>query len=329
MEVEAAIELGHHVLAHHLLGSKTGLTAPSFEVIDELVKKWPGRIDVVVDACQLRSSWEEIADLVKRGWMVQISGSKFLTGPPFSGALLVPAAYRTRVSEVKAMLAQGYGLGGAEDWCAWWNERLGSPRCAGSFGPIMRWLPALLEANLFVQLSEETKRRAFEGFRQAILSRFTASPWIQPIDDAITGDSPDLARLSILAFQVVAKTADGSLQPLDELGSQRFYRLLNQDTSGLLSHLSLAGQAASRLQCHIGQPVILQGRDTGLSFLRLVVGARFFNMIGFAGESAFEAALMAEVSDATRVLDKIELLASRWNELEKPDVTQYEITWEI
>jgi hypothetical protein len=38
---------------------------------------------------------------------------------------------------------------------------------------------------------------------------------------------------------------------------------------------------------------------------------------------------MAEVSDATRVLDKIELLASRWNELEKPDVTQYEITWEI
>lgn len=328
-EVEAALESGAHVLAHHLLGSKTGLTAPSFEVIDEWVQKWPGRIDVVVDACQLRSSWAEIADLVKRGWMVQISGSKFLTGPPFSGALLLPATYRSRVDAVRALLDQGFGIGGSEDWCCWWHQRLGAPRCPGSFGPIMRWLPALLEANLFVKLSEETKARAFEGFRQAILSRFTASPWIQPIDDAITGDSPDLARLSILAFQVVAKMADGSLQPLDELGSQHFYRLLNQDTSKLLSHLSLAGQAAARLQCHIGQPVILQGRDAGLSFLRLVVGARFFNMIGFAGDSAFEAALMAEVSDATRVLDKIELLASRWPELEKPDVSQYEITWEI
>lgn len=328
-EVDAAVQSGCHVLAHHLLGSKTGLSAPSYDVIDEMIKKWPGRIDVVVDACQLRSSWEEIASLVRRGWMVQISGSKFLTGPPFSGALLVPASYRDRADQVRSMLAQGFGVGGSEDWCDWWNKRLGLPRSPGSFGPIMRWLPALLEANLFIKLSEETIRRAFDCFRNAVLARFTESPWIQLIDDAIPGDSPDRARLSIIAFQVIAKMRDGSLQPLDEMDSQRFYRLLNQNICALLPHLSLAGQAAARLQCHIGQPVILLGRDSGLSYLRLVVGARFFNMIGFAGESAFEAALTAEVSDATRVLDKIELLASRWDDFQNHNVSRYEITWEI
>ena len=55
----------------------------------------PGkRVDVVADSCQGRISGPTLGAYVRAGWMAQISGSKFFTGPPFSGALLIPARLR-------------------------------------------------------------------------------------------------------------------------------------------------------------------------------------------------------------------------------------------
>ncbi|NTU97640.1 MAG: amino acid decarboxylase [Chlorobiaceae bacterium] len=47
----------------------------------------------------------------------------------------------------------------------------------------------------------------------------------------------------------------------------------------------------------------------------MVIGARFFNIIGSAGEDGYEAALVSEISDAKRALKKIELLAENWPHL--------------
>ncbi len=310
----AALAEGCHVLAHVLLGSKTGLTAPDYRFVEQLVAEAPERVDVVVDACQLRSSWQELRGLVERGWMVQISGSKFLTGPPFAGALLLPRRLAGRAERVRRMLAEGCGTGNAGDWVGWWQEPDVKPS-GGSLGPFFRWLPALLEARLFASLPERDKRLAFEKFRDAILPRFMASRWIQSIDGSISDGFSDLARLSIISFQVMVESAGGGLRPLDESECKKLYRLLNQDLTGTLPHLSQAGLAAAALQCHIGQPVALRGARKILCFLRFVLGARFFNMIAHAGAGAWEAAVMAEISDASRVLDKIELLASRWDDL--------------
>ncbi|MGA8380343.1 MAG: hypothetical protein WB710_04345, partial [Stellaceae bacterium] len=68
---------------------------------------------------------------------------------------------------------------------------------------------------------------------------------------------------------------------------------------------------------HIGQPVTLAiGADRReLSILRLVVGARFFTIVGYAGAGAVEAALESEISDAIRAIEKLELVAMRWPEI--------------
>ena len=60
-------------------GTKTGLVAP-VEV--------PAGVDVIVDACQLRLPAHKIREYLRLGWPVVITGSKFLGGPAFSGAVL-------------------------------------------------------------------------------------------------------------------------------------------------------------------------------------------------------------------------------------------------
>ena len=313
----AALDRGHHLLVHVLLGSKTGLSAPGWEVVEQLVREAPERVDVAVDACQMRSSWTEMGDMVRRGWMVQISGSKFLTGPPFSGALLLPAALRGRQPEAARLLEAAPGVGRADDWSAWWAQRLPATAGTASLGPVFRWLPALLEGHLYAQLGEAVRTHAFECFRKALIPRFLNSPHLQAIDSAISGDGDtDLARLSIISFQVLGARWDGRVSPLNEKASLWLFEHLNHDITPLLSDLSPADRVTARLQCHIGQPVILNGARQQLAFLRLVLGARFFNMCGHADEAPAEAALQSQIADASRVLDKIELMASRWWQFE-------------
>jgi hypothetical protein len=52
-----------------------------------------------------------------------------------------------------------------------------------------------------------------------------------------------------------------------------------------------------------------------LSVLRLVTGACFFTIVGYAGIGAVEAALESEISDAIRAIDNLELAAERWKQI--------------
>ncbi len=309
----AALDRGHHLLVHVLLGSKTGLSAPGWEVVEQLVRGAPERVDVAVDACQMRSSWTEMGDMVRRGWMVQISGSKFLTGPPFSGALLLPPSLRTRTEAVCRLLIEAPGVSLPGDWPLVWANKMQPSSQAGSFGTVFRWLPALMEGCLYASLTEEQKLDAFDRFRTSLVKRFMESPYIEAIDDDLSGSKQtDIGRLSIMAFQVLGKQGDGCLAPLNEKGCQWLFEQLNRDMSSMVPGLTPADQAAAQLCCHIGQPVILNGARQQLAFLRLVLGARFFNIVGHAEAGTAEAALESEIADAKRVLSKIEWIASQW-----------------
>ena len=88
--LEIAISQRRRALLHVLIGSKTGISAPSPKFV--AVSGAPSRdVDVVADACQWRTAGETLGEWVRAGWMAQISGSKFFTGPPLCGALVVPA----------------------------------------------------------------------------------------------------------------------------------------------------------------------------------------------------------------------------------------------
>lgn len=100
-------------------GTKTGLVAP--------VEVTAG-VDVIVDACQLRLPAHKIREYLRLGWPVVITGSKFLGGPAFSGAVLVPSS---RFSE--SLRSEAYAV------CA----RFGGGHSADTIGPLLRWSAAL------------------------------------------------------------------------------------------------------------------------------------------------------------------------------------------
>jgi hypothetical protein len=89
--VEDAVGRGNNVLLQVMDSSKLGWRAPSDQCLDGIARRWPRQVQVVVDACQLRLGRPRLRRYLDRGYLVIVTGSKFFTGPAFSGALLVPA----------------------------------------------------------------------------------------------------------------------------------------------------------------------------------------------------------------------------------------------
>lgn len=256
-----ALANGRRLLLHMLASSKTGLSAPSVESIGEIERMAPDRVDVVVDACQMRNPLEEIGGWVLRKWMVQISGSKFFTGPPFSGALVAPKLLRMRAKEVRQLLAAAPAIALPEDWNAWWRESLDRSPVASavSFAHLFRALPAIAEAHLLRALPQELCRYAFDRFQEAVKARLAVSPNLVTIDEldevkegTSDGVASDLSTQSIVCFAIARPEDDGSGQTLNAEECQRLFELLNLDMSEALGPLSAADKVRAAQCAHIG-----------------------------------------------------------------------------
>ena len=82
---------GSVAILHLVLGSKTGLICPSRNFIADMRAKFGSSLMIVADACQLRCTASFIKSLVDDDIVCLITGSKFFSGPPFSGAVLLPS----------------------------------------------------------------------------------------------------------------------------------------------------------------------------------------------------------------------------------------------
>jgi hypothetical protein len=308
-----ALAEGGHVLAHVLWASKTGIVAPSRAAVERLTGMAPDRVDIVIDACQMRMNFGELGAYLRRGWMLQISGSKFLTGPPFSGALILPLSMRARLQGVSAAMAAAPAVTNVDSWARWWSKRLPRAPGAASFGPLFRWLPALLEASLFKHLPQAFCDFAFDRFREALARRVARSEFLHPISSGeLFHDEELMARRSIVSFQVLGRLASGELAALGERECRWLFEQLNLDADPLLPGLAEKERTLARQQAHVGQPVTLHTGSGPITLLRMVIGARFFSIVGYAGPDAVTAALESEIADAERAVSKIELLAANW-----------------
>ncbi|WP_317201750.1 hypothetical protein [Janthinobacterium sp.] len=88
--VDQACDAGETVLLVLTDVSKTGLIVPSIATALALQKRWPQRLRVLVDACQFRLAPATVRAYLAQGLMVALTGSKFVSGPTFCGALLAP-----------------------------------------------------------------------------------------------------------------------------------------------------------------------------------------------------------------------------------------------
>lgn len=95
-------------VVHTVYGSKTGITHELDQDTYEKVQSLNGIL--CVDACQGRFRDSMLKELVDINAIVLITGSKFYRGPPFSGAVIVPAEIMARLQMMGSDIKIPYGL---------------------------------------------------------------------------------------------------------------------------------------------------------------------------------------------------------------------------
>ncbi len=319
---EAEAETGRTVLLHRLDLSKTGLLAPSLDCLEALQARLGKRLEVVVDACQTRLDRRRVQDYVARGWMVMITGSKFFTGPPFCGALLLPGRLAARLHG-PGRLPEGLAdYGGSADWPPGATTVVADG--AVNLGMVLRWQAALAEMAAFALVPERLALQRTTAFIAGVEDAIAASLHVAAVEVpaplrpalASTEEACWDQLQTIRSFLVLAPGPDGVRRPLDMARARLVYRWLNADVSRALPKVAGdADRTLARLLCHIGQPAPvaddrLDGAMAGA--LRISVGARLLS-----GEPSHEglaapARMAREIADVRRILDKIELLLRHW-----------------
>ena len=272
---EAALRDGRDVLLVLIDVSKTGLISPTPASAFALAARYPGRLTVLVDGCQLRLSGATLAAYLDRGALVAVTGSKFLTGPAFSAALMVPRALAPRLSERPA--PQGLAAVSAQgDWPEGWSARSGL-HPAPNFGMLLRWEAALAELRSFAAISDAQVQAVAAGLARVATEAINAHPELAALDaralDRGLGTDSGWDRLKTIFPFLMRAAPDGAW--LSRAETEKVWRLMREDLGSHAGGQSLQARAAARLRIELGQPVAAGIRDGDpVSALRLCLSSR-------------------------------------------------------
>ena len=276
--VTAAVARRQRVLLILVDVSKTGLIAPSPACVARLAQDFPDSIDVLVDACQYRIAPATLQAYLARGFMLALTGSKFITGPSFAGALLLPAllARRLRRTPVPRSL-RNYSVQG--DWPAGWPIE-GRLEKHANLGLLLRWQAALHELRAFRAIPEAKISGFLLAFADAVQQRLAHDPCFAPLPAPMLDRSPLIAAASwdhiptIFPFFLRRPSGSNAKIFLNSATTGAIHRLLALDLRDHPDHRSAANHSAA-LRCQLGQPVIV-GSHAGqpASALRLCASAR-------------------------------------------------------
>ncbi len=292
--VEAMLAAGKDVLLHVLDTSKTGQGGPSRSAAREIAKAAPGRVLVVVDACQLRCAFAELKADLRDGFLVMITGSKFAGGPPFCGALLVPPDLVEQLRDLR--VPPGLAAYSAEcDWPASLRGALnGKAFAPANLGIGLRWRAALAEIESHALIKEPARRQIATVFAEAVRAAVAERPRLRFLDSTLVGP----ARRPPTIFPIVVD--DG-----DRARADAIYRALRTP----LDQDATAGKpdVAARI-CHVGQPVTVANR----SALRICLGMPNMNSVAERLERGmeFDAAMRPLLDDLRMLFEKLDIVVA-------------------
>ena len=261
-DVEAAcvraLRTGGRVLLTLVDVSKTGLIAPSPALAAQMKARYGDAIEVMVDACQFRLSAASLNAYLAQGFMVAVTGSKFVSGPPFSGALLCPDQLAWRFRSHTPLSALG-DYSARQDWPDGWTARRFLPD-VHNIGLMLRWEAALHELRAFRALPDIAVSGFLAAFAHAVHTRLAADAAFQPIavpaPTRFTAGGWD-AQPTIFSF--LLRHADS---PSRTLNAER--------TTAVFKDLQ-----SRETPIHLGQPVAVGRNDEGpINALRVSASAR-------------------------------------------------------
>jgi hypothetical protein len=304
--IEAVVAQGARVLLQIMDASKLGWRAPSEACLDEISRRWPDEVQVVVDACQMRLGRGRLRRHLDRGHMVLVTGSKFFGGPAFSGALLVPSSLAHALDDGLTIAPGLRDYASRSDWPMRWAALRSQFESRANLGQWLRWEAALEEIGAYYQVPDAYRAMALREFRAGIENLIALSPSLRLIGAgtcAAGADDEEFCEPTILPF-----TVHGQHLSLSSHECRTLYGALAHDLSHVL-RCSDADREIIGRRCLIGQPVRIErseGRPTAV--LRLCVGARQVTETWSPNADVARCNLERELDCIAEVIAKIELL---------------------
>jgi hypothetical protein len=237
--------------------------------------------------------------------MVGVTGSKFVTGPAFSAALLVPPGAAGRLEGVRMPRALAKLCAEGEwpqDWSVAWPQG-SAPSQHANFGLLLRWEAALEEMRRFAALPPTAVHGFFTDFAETIGERLAEDDAFEPvavrrIERTGLGAAHTWDTVQTI-FPFLVRAGSRLMSPVETLGVQR---LMGLDLG------EWAGWAPAARRAQLGQAVNCGQRgDDPLVALRLCMSGRLAcDALSTGGRGG-----SAIIGDALQVLDKTAWLAKR------------------
>jgi hypothetical protein len=317
---------GRVVVLQAVHACKTGVVAaPRASFLQRMKAVYNDSLLVVIDACQLRMDASAAGAWIDAGYWVALTGSKFLGGASFSGALLVPQCDAELLGATSASLFP-LGLG---DYVSRSNfdSIFASLRQAlptwHNVGLALRWETALAEGEWLHAVDSQHRDRGIHAWVCGVRELVQSSQRVFLLDDVIlgAGDSEahrsSLGKCNSIVCLGVRFNQGQAQEPMSQLQLRRVHRLMLQDLTDRIEGLSPAETAAAARRCHVGQPVLISDAPgcPCPAILRIAIGApEMFKAIGREGVDL--AALMGELLlDDALVVKKLELISEHWTVL--------------
>ena len=236
------------IVGHLVVGSKSG-------IVDniEMVNHCRDRVMWVVDICQSRVSRKLIHDLLDKGCLIMITGSKFYQSPPFCGAMLIPKMWSERIrqqQELPDILSFGTLFSQYNVPDSWFEVRARFPEFHNP-GLMLRWSCALYEFRQITRIRLRDILNTVHSWHQTVVEELQSHADVFEL-------MPDTDRTnnSIISFRV--KNGEGGY-------------LSHEELQALYADISSPSQQAvdGYNKVLIGQPVRYGER----SFIRVALGS--------------------------------------------------------
>ena len=308
--IEASIANGNHVLLQIMDSSKLGWRAPSDRCLDEISARWRGQVQIVVDACQMRLGRPRLRKYIDRGYLVIVTGSKFFTGPAFSGALLVPASLAAEMDGITAIAPGFPDYFSRSDWPRHWQNLRSRFPVRENFGQWLRWEAALEEIRAYHRVPEAFRHSALAAFGVGVQRIIASTPSLgllppqQRLGD-FGLDDEELAQPTI--FPLLIRQGGRALSPAD---CRKIYRALAREAA------SAVDQEIAAKPCLIGQPVVLgRGGPDPVAVLRICAGARLVTEAWSTDQEVARRNLQRQLADVGAIVSRIEWLVAHIDDL--------------
>jgi len=305
-------ELGRHIVLHAMDQSKLGYQSPTEKMIQSLKTLDNLSIQIIVDGSQLRLDPNDIQNYLNKGYIVTITGSKYFTGPPYCGALIVPKSVSKSINSVKNTIPEGLtDYYNHSDWPTSWF--CSKDLCDGfNYGSSMRWNAAIVEMDRYFKTPILYRNLGIEMFCNFVEDSIKDASFLEPLfgDETKinTYNSEEFGLRNIRTIFPFFILKNNEVLTNDKV--KKLYLLLNSDISDQFAESSIEIIRLAAQKCHIGQAVdVKYGNDIQSAVLRISLGARVISESWVNRDiSIYFRNIEVQMDQITVIIKKIELI---------------------